>query len=200
MDIGGCMKREASAERKTKETHIKVHWVIDGEGKYDIETGVPFFDHMMHLFAKHGFFDLTLYAKGDTEVDYHHTVEDIGITMGRSLKEALESFEGIKRYGSAIIPMDESLCLFAVDVGGRPNLVLNGVIEGKIGVFDTEVIKEFFKGFVNESKMTLHINLLYGENLHHKVEAVFKAFGRALKDAISIDESIKGALSTKGIL
>lgn len=194
------MKREASAERKTKETHIKVHWVIDGEGKYDIETGVPFFDHMMHLFAKHGFFDLTLYAKGDTEVDYHHTIEDIGITMGRSLKEALKGFEGIKRYGSAIIPMDESLCLFAVDVGGRPNLVLSCGLEGKIGVFDTEVIKEFFKGFVNESKITLHINLLYGENLHHKVEAVFKAFGRALKDAISKDDSIKGALSTKGIL
>ena len=194
------MKREASAERKTKETDIKVHWVIDGEGKYDIETGVPFFDYMMHLFSKHGFFDLTLYAKGDTEVDYHHTVEDIGITMGRSLKEALKGFEGIRRYGSAIIPMDESLCMLAIDVGGRPNLVLNGDLAGKIGVFDTEVIKEFFKGFVNEAKITIHINVLYGENLHHKIEAVFKAFGRALKEAISKGENITGALSTKGIL
>ena len=194
------MKREASAERKTKETDIKVHWVIDGEGKYDIETGVPFFDHMMHLFSKHGFFDLTLYAKGDTEVDYQHTVEDIGITMGRSLKEALKGFEGIRRYGSAIIPMDESLCMLAIDVGGRPNLVLNGDLAGKIGVFDTEVIKEFFKGFVNEAKITIHINVLYGENLHHKIEAVFKAFGRALKEAISKGENITGALSTKGIL
>ena len=194
------MKREASAERKTKETDIKVHWVIDGEGKYDIETGVPFFDHMMHLFSKHGFFDLTLYAKGDTEVDYHHTVEDIGITMGRSLKEALKGFEGIRRYGSAIIPMDESLCMLAIDVGGRPNLVLNGDLVGKIGVFDTEVIKEFFKGFVNEAKITIHINLLYGESLHHKIEAIFKAFGRALKEAISKGENITGALSTKVIL
>ena len=194
------MKREASAERKTKETDIKVHWVIDGEGKYDIETGVPFFDYMMHLFSKHGFFDLTLYAKGDTEVDYHHTVEDIGITMGRSLKEALKGFEGIRRYGSAIIPMDESLCMLAIDVGGRPNLVLNGDLAGKIGVFDTEVIKEFFKGFVNEAKITIHINLLYGESLHHKIEAIFKAFGRALKEAISKGENITGALSTKGIL
>lgn len=194
------MKREASVERKTKETTVKVQWVIDGEGSYEISTGIPFFDHMMHLFAKHGFFNLSIYATGDTEVDSHHTIEDIGITMGKALREALLGFEGIKRYGSAIIPMDESLCVFAVDVGGRPNLVWRGDIEGKIGIFDTGVVKEFFKGFVNESKITLHINLLYGENLHHKVEAVFKAFGRALKEAVSKDESIEGVLSTKGVL
>jgi imidazoleglycerol-phosphate dehydratase len=194
------MKREASVERKTKETTVKVQWVIDGEGSYEISTGIPFFDHMLHLFAKHGFFDLSLDAKGDTDVDYHHTVEDIGITMGKSLKEALTNLEGIKRYGSSIIPMDESLCVFTVDMAGRPNLVWRVDLQGKIGVFDTEVVKEFFKGFVNEAKITLHVNLLYGENLHHKVEAIFKAFGRALKEAITKDERIKGPLSTKGIL
>lgn len=194
------MKREASVERKTKETTIKVQWVIDGEGSYEISTGIPFFDHMLHLFAKHGFFDLSLDAKGDTDVDYHHTVEDIGITMGKALKEALTNLEGIKRYGSAIIPMDEALCVFAVDMGGRPNLVWRADLQGKIGVFDTEVVKEFFKGFVNEAKITLHVNLLYGENLHHKVEAIFKAFGKALKEAVTKDEKLKGALSTKGML
>jgi len=194
------MKREASAERKTKETAIKVKWVIDGEGIYEISTGIPFFDHMLHLFAKHGFFDLSLDAKGDTDVDYHHTVEDIGITMGKALREALANLEGIKRYGSAIIPMDESLCVFAVDVGGRPNLVWKADLLGKIGVFDTEVVKEFFKGFVNEAKITLHINLLYGENMHHKVEAIFKAFGRALNEAVTKDEKVKGTMSTKGML
>ncbi|MEI6153211.1 MAG: imidazoleglycerol-phosphate dehydratase HisB [Deltaproteobacteria bacterium] len=194
------MKREASVERKTKETTVKVQWVIDGEGSYEISTGIPFFDHMLHLFAKHGFFDLSLDAKGDTDVDYHHTVEDIGITMGKSLREALTNLEGIKRYGSSIIPMDESLCIFAVDMAGRPNLVWRVDLQGKIGVFDTEVVKEFFKGFVNEAKITLHVNLLYGENLHHKVESIFKAFGRALKEAVAKDERIKGPLSTKGML
>jgi imidazoleglycerol-phosphate dehydratase len=194
------VKREASVERKTKETTVKVQWTIDGEGSYQISTGIPFFDHMLHLFAKHGFFDLSLDAKGDTDVDYHHTVEDIGITMGKSLKEALTNLEGIKRYGSSIIPMDESLCIFTVDMAGRPNLVWRADLQGKIGVFDTEVVKEFFKGFVNEAKITLHVNLLYGENLHHKVEAIFKAFGRALKEAVTKDELIKGPMSTKGVL
>lgn len=194
------MKREASVERKTKETTVKVQWVIDGQGAYEISTGIPFFDHMLNLFAKHGFFDLSLDAKGDTDVDYHHTVEDIGITMGKALREALTNLEGIKRYGSSIIPMDEALCIFAVDMAGRPNLVWRADLQGKIGVFDTEVVKEFFKGFVNEAKITLHINLLYGENLHHKVEAIFKAFGKALKEAVTKDEKLKGALSTKGML
>jgi imidazoleglycerol-phosphate dehydratase len=194
------MDREAAVERKTKETNIKMTWKLDGEGVYEISTGIPFFDHMLHLFAKHGFFDLFLNAKGDTDVDYHHTVEDTGITMGRALREALANLEGIRRYGSAIIPMDESLCIFAVDLGGRPNLVWKADLQGKIGTFDAEVVKEFFKGFVNESKITLHINLLYGENLHHKVEAVFKAFGRALNEAVKKDKKIKGVMSTKGML
>jgi imidazoleglycerol-phosphate dehydratase len=194
------MDREAAVERKTKETNIKMTWKLDGEGVYEISTGIPFFDHMLHLFAKHGFFDLSLNAKGDTDVDYHHTVEDTGITMGKALREALANLEGIRRYGSAIIPMDESLCIFAVDLGGRPNLVWKADLQGKIGTFDAEVVKEFFKGFVNESKITLHINLLYGENLHHKVEAVFKAFGRALNEAVKKDKKIKGVMSTKGML
>jgi len=177
-----------------------VQWVIDGEGAYEISTGIPFFDHMLNLFAKHGFFDLSLDANGDTDVDYHHTIEDIGITMGKALREALTNLEGIKRYGSSIIPMDEALCVFVVDMAGRPNLVWRGDLQGKIGVFDTEVVKEFFKGFVNEAKITLHVNLLYGENLHHKVEAIFKAFGKALKEAVTKDERIKGPLSTKGML
>ncbi len=194
------MKREATLERKTKETKIHVIWKLDGEGVYEISTGIPFFDHMLHLFSKHGFFDLKIDATGDTDVDYHHTVEDIGITMGRALRDALENLEGIKRYGSSIIPMDEALCIISVDVGGRPNLVWRAELSGKIGIFDTEVVKEFFKGFTNEAKITLHVNLLYGENLHHRVEAVFKAFGRALKEAVTRDEKIKGAMSTKGVL
>lgn len=194
------MKREGTVERTTKETTIKVKWVIDGEGLYTVNTGIPFFDHMLHLFSRHGFFDLDVWAKGDIEVDCHHTVEDMGITMGKALRKALPELEGISRYGHSIVPMDESLCMVAIDMGGRPNFVWRGDIRGVTGNFDTELVKEFFKGFVNEARMSLHIDLLYGENLHHKVEAVFKAFARALRDALSRDDKVKGVLSTKGIL
>lgn len=194
------MKRTGRVKRKTKETNIAVKIVIDGQGAYTISTGIPFFDHMLDLFSKHGFFDLQIDAKGDTDVDYHHTVEDVGIALGRALREALPSFEGIQRYGQAVVPMDETLCLLAIDISGRPNLVWRTKIEGKIGTFDVEVIKEFFKAFVNESRCTLHVNILYGENLHHKVEAIFKAFARALRQAVTRDDRIKGALSTKGSL
>jgi len=197
---GEDMKRTGKVKRKTKETNILVRLAIDGEGVYAISTGIPFFDHMLHLFTKHGFFDLQIEAKGDIEVDYHHTVEDVGIALGKALREALPGFEGIQRYGQAVVPMDEALCLLAIDVSGRPNLVWKAKIEGKIGTFDVEVIKEFFKGFVNESRCTLHVNILYGENLHHKVEAIFKAFAKALRQAVTRDERIKGALSTKGSL
>jgi imidazoleglycerol-phosphate dehydratase len=180
------MGRRGEAERKTKETMISVKWDLDGEGAYTIATGIPFFDHMLSLFSKHGLFDLEVKAKGDTDVDYHHTVEDVGIAMGRSLNEALGNLERIKRYGHAIVPMDEALCI--------------GDLQGKTGNFDVEVAKEFFKGFVNEARCSLHVNLLYGENLHHKVEAVFKAFGKALGEAVTYDERIKGVLSTKGTL
>lgn len=194
------MKRGASIERKTKETDIRITWGLDGSGKASISTKIAFFDHMLELFARHGFFDLQVDATGDIEVDYHHTVEDIGIGMGRALKEALEDFSGIKRYGHAIVPMDEALCLFAVDLSGRPNLVFKGKLKGQTGNFDVALIKEFFKGFVDEAKVTVHVNLLYGDNIHHKVESIFKAFGRALKEAITEDKSIKGPLSTKGVI
>ncbi len=194
------MKRKAELTRKTKETAIKVKWKLDGEGRYNIATGIPFFNHMLELFARHGFFDLELAAKGDVDIDPHHTVEDVGIALGRALKEALADFEGIKRYGHAVVPMDEALCSVTIDVSGRPYLVWNGEIAGRVGAFDTEVAKEFFLGFVREAKACLHINLLYGENAHHKVEAVFKGFGRALREAVSRDEYLKGVLSTKGVL
>jgi len=194
------MERKARVERKTKETAITIKWALDGDGTYAISTGIPFFDHMLSLFAKHGLFTLDVKAKGDTEIDYHHTVEDIGIAMGRALREALKNFEGIKRYGYAIIPMDESLCMFACDLGGRPALVWKGKLTGSTGGFDVDVVKEFFQGFANEAKVCLHVNLLYGGNLHHKVEAIFKAFGRGLREAVAKDERIKGVLSTKGVL
>jgi len=194
------MKRKAQLTRKTKETEIKVTWKLDGEGKYAISTGIPFFNHMLELFTRHGFFDLEIAARGDVEVDEHHTVEDVGIAMGRGLKDALAGFEGIRRYGHAIVPMDEALCSVTIDISGRPYLVWNGDISGRVGSFDVEVAKEFFLGFVREAKVTLHVNLHYGENVHHRIEAVFKAFGRALREATSKDQFVKGVLSTKGVL
>lgn len=194
------MKREGRVSRKTKETAIKIKWAIDGEGKYAVSTGIPFFDHMLGLFSKHGLFDLEIEAKGDTSVDYHHTVEDVGIAMGKALRDAIADLEGLKRYGCAITPMDESLCMVAIDISGRPSLVWRGKLQGSTGNFDASVVKEFFKAFVNEAKITLHMNLFYGENLHHKIEAIFKSFGRAAKDATRKDERIKGVLSTKGAL
>jgi imidazoleglycerol-phosphate dehydratase len=194
------MERKAKVERKTKETAITIQWALDGDGAYTISTGIPFFDHMLSLFAMHGLFNLEIKAKGDIDIDYHHTVEDVGIAMGKALREALDNFEGIKRYGYAILPMDESLCMFACDLGGRPVLVWKGKLAGRTGGFDVDVVKEFFQGFVNEAKICIHVNLLYGSNLHHKTEAIFKAFGRALREATTKDERIKGVLSTKGVL
>ena len=194
------MGRDARVERETKETAIKVKMAVDGEGQASISTGIAFFDHMLHLFARHGFFDLVVEAKGDVEVDAHHTVEDVGIVLGKTFKEALVNFDGLVRYGHAAVPMDESLVTVTIDLSGRAAFVWKGELRGRIGMFDLEVVKEFFKAFVGEAKCAVHVNLLYGENLHHKVEAVFKAFGRALKDASRRDERIKGALSTKGSL
>jgi len=194
------MPRSGKAERKTKETDIAIEWSLDGRGKYAIKTGIPFFNHMLELFSKHGFFDLIIKAKGDIDVDLHHTIEDVGIAMGTALRRALPHFEGIRRYGYAIIPMDETLCMVAIDLGGRPLLVWKGGLRGKIGTFDTEVVREFFKAFANEARCSLHINIIYGDNRHHKVEATFKAFARALHEAVTVDKKIKGALSTKGML
>ena len=194
------MERRSEVTRKTKETEIRVRMRLDGEGAYEIETGIPFFNHMLELFARHGFFDLSIEAKGDIEIDYHHTIEDVGIAMGKALRDALGTLDGIRRYGMSLLPMDESLCMVAIDISGRPALVWTGDVKGKLGAFDGEVVREFFQGFVNEARMTLHINLLYGENLHHRIEAIFKAFGRALSDAVAQDPRVKGVLSTKGIL
>lgn len=187
-------------ERTTKETSIAIRWTLDGTGQYEIRTGAPFFDHMLELFAKHGFFDIDLKAKGDLEVDYHHTVEDVGIVMGKVLKESLGDFSGLTRYGFSAVPMDESLAMVTIDVCGRPHLIWNGELSGKVGNFDVEVTKEFFHGFVSEARITVHVNVVYGDNLHHKVEAVFKAFARALKNAVTKDTAITGTLSTKGVL
>ncbi len=194
------MGRSANIQRTTKETSIAISWELDGTGEYRIATGIPFFDHMLDLFAKHGLFDLDVKAKGDTDVDNHHTVEDVGIAMGKALRDALGGMEGIRRYGSALVPMDEALCMVAVDVSGRPAFVFKGRLQGRTGGFDVDVVKEFLQAFANEARLTLHVNLLYGNNLHHKVEAVFKSFARALKAAVEKDDRIKGVLSTKGVL
>jgi len=194
------MARKAEVERTTKETSISVSWDLDGSGEYSISTGIPFFDHMLDLFAKHGLFDLIVAAKGDTDVDNHHTVEDVGIAMGKALRDALGGMEGIRRYGSALVPMDETLCMTAVDISGRSSFVFRGRLQGRTGGFDVDVVKEFLQAFVNEARLTLHVNLLYGSNLHHKVEAVFKSFARALRAAVEKDDRVKGVLSTKGVL
>jgi len=194
------MGRLSEVKRKTKETEIRVRWELDGEGRYKIATGIPFFNHMLELVARHGFFNVEVEAAGDIDVDYHHTIEDVGIAMGKALRDALPGFAGIRRYGHSLLPMDESLCMAAIDLSGRPALVWKGEIKGRLGAFDGEVVREFFQGFVNEARITLHVNVLYGENLHHRIEAIFKAFARALKEAVTEDERIEGALSTKGTL
>ena len=153
---------------------------------------------MLELFARHGFFDLTVEAKGDIEIDYHHTIEDTGITLGKALREALPGLRGSGASATPCCPWMRRSAWSAIDLSGRPGLVWNGDISGRLGTFDGEVIKEFFQGFANEARITLHVNLLYGENLHHKIEAIFKAFGRALREAVTTDEKVKGALSTKG--
>lgn len=193
-------KRGSRVQRKTKETEIKVKWLIEGKGEYKIATGIPFFDHMLQLFAMHGLFDLQIEAEGDIEIDHHHLVEDVGISMGRAFREAIKDMAGLKRYGYAVTPMDEALSMVAIDISGRPYLVWKGRLTGTIGQFDVAVVKEFFKAFTNEARLALHMNLFYGENLHHKVEAIFKSFGRALKEAATRDDAIKGVRSTKGVL
>lgn len=191
--------REVIINRKTKETDIILKLDIDGEGKSTIDTGIGFLDHMLTSFAFHGKFDLVIKCIGDLKVDDHHTVEDIGIVLGQAFNKALGEKLGIKRFASKSIPMDESLTTVNVDISNRAFLVYNVPFENqRIGTMETQNFKEFFKAFVSESKMTLHINLMYGENDHHKIEAVFKAFAKAIKDASSINgnriESSKGVL------
>ncbi|MEK7851267.1 MAG: imidazoleglycerol-phosphate dehydratase HisB [Deltaproteobacteria bacterium] len=191
--------RKAKIERKTLETGIELDLNVDGTGEYDISTGIPFFDHMLTHIARHGFFDLKLSAIGDTEVDFHHSVEDVGICLGQAFKEALKDYKGIARYGNALVPMDEALVSVAIDIGGRPHLTFNAKIErAKVGDFDTELVEEFLKAFSNHLGCNLHVNVMYGGNTHHIIEAIFKAFARALDSATTIDKRVKGVLSTKG--
>ena len=191
--------RRGLVERNTLETKIKVEINLDGDGKSQIDTGVGFFDHMLTLLAFHGKFDLTVLAKGDLYVDDHHTIEDIGICLGEAFKKAIGDRRGIRRYSTVHIPMDEALAYTSIDISNRPYLVFNvNFSDEKIGNMSTQMFKEFFRAFVNESRTTLHINLLYGENDHHKIEAVFKSFARALKEGSEvISDNIS---SSKGVL
>ncbi|NLZ48145.1 MAG: imidazoleglycerol-phosphate dehydratase HisB [Clostridiales bacterium] len=195
------MSRYSEKERETKETDIKVAINLDGEGKCDIDTGIGFFDHMLNLMAAHGGMDLKVKAKGDLHVDCHHTVEDVGITLGTCIKEALGDKVGIKRYGTAYTPMDESLAFASLDISGRAYLVFDvDFTVDRVGELDTEMVEEFFRALAFNAGITLHIKIMYGKNNHHKIEGIFKAFGRALKEAVTIDENIKGVMSTKGVL
>lgn len=195
------MSRTAIIERNTKETQIKASFNIDGSGKSEISTGIGFFDHMLTGFSKHGFFDLTMQVNGDLEVDGHHSVEDAGIVLGTAIREALGDKEGIKRYGSCILPMDDALCLCAIDLCGRPYFVFDCEFPvERVGELDTELVREFFYAVSYSAGMNLHIKLLSGNNAHHMIEAMFKAFGRALDGACSRDPRIDGVLSTKGAL
>ncbi|MBM4329815.1 MAG: imidazoleglycerol-phosphate dehydratase HisB [Deltaproteobacteria bacterium] len=195
------MGRKAIVSRETKETAIKIELNLDGTGMQRISTTIPFLDHMLSLLAAHGLFDLTVQAKGDTDIDFHHTVEDVGICLGKALKQAVGGKEGIRRYGSAFIPMDESLASVHIDLSGRPYLVYDLPLRRrKIGDFDTELVKEFFQALANNAAITLHAKAAYGSNGHHMVEALFKAFGRALRQAVSPDERVRGVPSTKGKL
>ncbi len=194
--------RAAAIERNTRETQIHGRLRLEGKGRYEISTGVRFLDHMLELFSKHGGFDLELKAQGDLDVDQHHTVEDAGIVLGRLFAEALGDRRGINRAGYFVLPMDETLAVVAVDLGGRPYLVYSdGVKVRLVGDLQAELVEDFFQGFVNHAGANLHVKVLYGRSSHHKIEAVFKCFARAMKFACSKDSRLKSELpSTKGLL
>lgn len=195
------MSRISSVNRNTNETKIELILNIDGDGQSKIETGVPFLNHMLDLFTKHGQFDLTVNATGDIDVDDHHTTEDIGICLGHVLREALGDKKGIKRYGNAFVPMDETLAQVVIDLSNRPHLeMLAKFPSQKVGTFDTELVHEFMWKLALEARMNLHIIVHYGQNTHHIIEAIFKALARALDEATTIDPRIKGVPSTKGML
>ena len=194
--------RTAKVDRKTKETDIKVTLNLDGEGKYTMDTSIPFLDHMLSLTCRHGLFDMKIKAKGDIDVDYHHTVEDIGIVFGKTVKQALANMKGISRYGQASVPMDEAIASVSLDISGRPYLVYKVEFpkRSKIKNFDPDLIEDFLQAFVSNSGITLHVESPYGRNTHHIIEAIFKALGRALKHAVLIDPRVKGVPSTKKCL
>lgn len=195
------MARSTTIERTTKETDIHMILNLDGKGNSDIQTGIGFFDHMLEGFAKHGFFDLKVRIKGDLCVDGHHTVEDCGIVLGQAIKEALGDKKGIKRFGSFLLPMDDALVLCAVDLCGRPYFAFDCAFTSpKVGELETELVREFFYAVSYSAGMNLHLKLLSGENNHHMIEAMFKAFAKALSEAVTKDDRISGVLSTKGSL
>jgi imidazoleglycerol-phosphate dehydratase len=195
------MSRTSQVKRTTKETDIYMDLNLDGEGKSDIDTGIGFFNHMLEGFSKHGFFDLEVKIKGDLDVDGHHTVEDAGIVLGNAIKEAVGDKKGIKRYGYFILPMDDALALCAVDLCGRPYLNFEAEFPDKtVGDFETTLVKEFFYAVSYSAAMNIHIKMLSGDNSHHMIEAIFKAFSKALDEATSMDNRIKDVLSTKGSL
>ncbi|QKS72261.1 imidazoleglycerol-phosphate dehydratase HisB [Paenalkalicoccus suaedae] len=194
-------KRQSSQSRQTNETQIELTFNIDGEGNANLQTDVPFMTHMLDLFTRHGLFDLDLTARGDVEIDDHHTTEDIGIVLGTALQEALGDKRGIKRYGNFTVPMDDALAQVVIDLSNRPHFELKGEIpRGKVGTFDTELIEEFLWKLALEARMNLHVIVHYGTNAHHIIEAIFKALGRALDEATQVDPRVKGIPSTKGSL
>ena len=194
--------RKATVERITKETQIRGSLTVEGQGTYQVSTGIRFFDHMLELFTKHGGFDLKLKATGDLDVDQHHTVEDVGIALGQLFAKALGDRKGINRAGYFVLPMDETLAVVAVDLGGRPALVYQDRVRVRlVGDLQTELVEDFFGGFVNHAGANLHAKVLYGRSNHHKIEAIFKCFARAMRYACSTDQRLKGQLpSTKGLL
>lgn len=195
------MERKANISRETRETNIQLTLALDGSGKADINTGIGFFDHMLNSFARHGLFDLRISVKGDLEVDTHHTIEDTGIVLGTAMKQVLGDKRSIKRYGSMILPMDETLILCAIDLSGRPYFSYDVPLTvERVGTFETEMVKEFFYAVSYAAEMNLHIRKLAGENNHHIIEGIFKAFAKALDEATLPDSRITGVLSTKGTL
>ena len=195
------MVRSAKIARKTNETQIEIELNLDGEGKATVDTGVPFMDHMLDLFLKHGLYDGVIKANGDTHIDDHHTTEDLGIVLGQVIREALGDKKGIRRYGHAFVPMDDALAQVFVDCSDRPHLEFRAELpQEKVGTFDTELVHEFFWKFGLEARINLHIIVPYGHNTHHIIEAMFKATARALDDAVQIDPRVKGVPSTKGLL
>jgi imidazoleglycerol-phosphate dehydratase len=196
------MERKASIHRKTKETEIRMNLTLDGTGGAEVKTGIPFMDHMLTIMAAHGFMDLKVTASGDTEVDDHHTVEDLGICLGNAIHDALGKREGIRRYGHAVVPMDEALARIVLDISNRPFLAYRVALkESKTGSFDVSLVREFFRALVVHSGITMHVDLVSGDDPHHVAESIFKSFARALDQAVSLEPRLGGAVpSTKGLL
>ncbi|WP_438769842.1 imidazoleglycerol-phosphate dehydratase HisB [Brevibacillus sp. JB24b] len=196
-----AMSRTATIKRKTNETNVALQFAVDGNGESRLNTGVPFLSHMLDLFTRHGHFQLQVEAEGDIEIDYHHTVEDIGICLGQAVREALGDKTGIKRYGNAFVPMDDALAQVVIDISNRPHLEYRATYPSwQVGQFPTELVHEFLWKFALESRMNVHVILHYGQNTHHMIEGIFKALGRALDEATQIDPRVKGVPSTKGML